>query len=89
MIETAVLIGVIILVSLTFVGLYRAIKGPSPEERMVAINMISTKVTTMIVMIALITTQVFYVDVALVYALLGFITTIGLAKLLLKGKLGA
>lgn len=89
MIETAVLVCVIVLVLLTFAGLYRAIKGPSPEERMVAINMISTKVTTMIVMIALITSQVFYVDVALVYALLGFITTIGLAKLLLKGKLGA
>jgi multicomponent Na+:H+ antiporter subunit F len=39
-------------------------------------------------MIALLTDQKFFVDVALVYALLGFITTIGLAKLLMKGKLG-
>ncbi len=50
--------------------------------------MISTKVTVIIAMIALISSQAFYVDVALVYALLGFIATIGLAKLLLKGKLG-
>jgi multicomponent Na+:H+ antiporter subunit F len=70
------------------VGLYRAIVGPSAEDRIVAINMISTKVTVIIAMIALITSQVLYVDVALVYALLGFIATIGLAKLLLKGKLG-
>ena len=89
MIETAVTIGVVVLLLLTFVGLYRAIVGPTAEERMVAINMISTKVTTMIVMIALITAQAVYVDVALVYALLGFITTIGLAKFLMKGKLGA
>ncbi len=89
MIETAVTIGVVVLVLLTFIGLYRAIVGPTAEERMVAINMISTKVTTMIVMIALITAQAVYVDVALVYALLGFITTIGLAKFLMKGKLGA
>ena len=89
MIETAVLVGIIILVLLTFVGLYRAYKGPSPEERVVAINMIATKVTTVIVMIALITSQFFYVDVAIVYSLLGFITTIGLAKLLMKGKLGS
>lgn len=88
MIDTVIVIAIVILVLLTFVGLYRAIVGPSPEERMVAINMISTKVTTMIVMIALVTAQAVYVDVALVYALLGFITTIGLAKLLLKGKLG-
>jgi len=88
MIETAVLITAIILVLLTFVGLWRAIIGPSPEDRIVAINMISTKVTVIIALIALITAQAFYVDVALVYALLGFITTIGLAKLLMKGKLG-
>ena len=88
MIETAVLIGIIILVLLTFVGLYRAVVGPTAEERIVAINMIATKVTIIITMIALITAQRFYVDVALVYALLGFITTIGLAKLLMKGKLG-
>jgi multicomponent Na+:H+ antiporter subunit F len=88
MIETAVIVSIIILLLLTFVGLYRAIVGPSAEDRIVAINMISTKVTTIIAMIALVTAQAFYVDVALVYALLGFITTIGLAKLLLKGKLG-
>lgn len=88
MIETAVIVSIIILLLLTFVGLYRAIVGPSAEDRIVAINMISTKVTTIIAMIALVTAQAFYVDVALVYALLGFITTIGLTKLLLKGKLG-
>ena len=88
MIENVVLIGIVVLVLLTFAGLYRAIVGPTAEERIVAINMISTKVTAIITMIALITAQAFYVDVALVYALLGFITTIGLAKLLLKGKLG-
>jgi len=88
MIETALLISTIILVLLTFVGLYRAVVGPTVEDRIVAINMISTKVTTIIVMIALLFHQKFFVDVAIVYALLGFITTIGLAKLLMKGKLG-
>jgi len=88
MIETAVLISAIILVLFAFVGLYRAVKGPSAEDRIVAINMISTKVTVVIAMIALVSYQAFYVDIALVYALLGFIATIGLAKLLMKGKLG-
>ena len=88
MIETAVLICAIALVVLTFVGLYRAVVGPTAEDRIVAINMISTKVTVVIALIALISSQVFYVDIALVYALLGFIATIGLAKLLMKGKLG-
>jgi multicomponent Na+:H+ antiporter subunit F len=87
MIVHIVLIATIILVILTFVGLYRASVGPTAADRIVAINMISTKVTTIIVMIALITAQESYVNVALVYALLGFLATIGLAKLLLKGRL--
>lgn len=88
MIETAVLVVAVALVLLTFVGLWRAIIGPTPEDRLVAINMIATKVTVIIVLIALITSQSSYVGVALIYALLGFIAAIGLAKLLMKGSLG-
>jgi multicomponent Na+:H+ antiporter subunit F len=87
MIETAVLITSIILTLLSFVGLYRAFVGPSAADRIVAINMISTKVTTIIVLIALITKQNSYVNVALVYAMIGFLATIAVAKYLIKGRL--
>lgn len=87
MIDTMVLIVTIILVLLTFVGLYRAIVGPTAADRIVAINMISTKVATIIVLIAILTRQNSFVNVALVYALIGFVATIGLAKLLIKGRL--
>lgn len=83
-----VVVGCTILLSLmTFVGLYRAYVGPTAADRMVAINMITTKVATIIVMIALITAQESYVNVSLVYALIGFVTTIGVSKYLMKGKL--
>jgi multicomponent Na+:H+ antiporter subunit F len=72
---------------MTFVGLFRAYVGPTAADRMVAINMITTKVTTIIVMIALVTAQELYVSVALVYALIGFVTTIGVSRYLMKGKL--
>lgn len=87
MIEIAIITSLVILVLLSFVGLYRAYKGPTASDRMVAINMISTKSTTIIVLIALVTAQESYVNVALVYALIGFVATIGVAKYLLKGKL--
>ena len=87
MIVNALVVAAIIMVLLTFVGLYRAFKGPTAADRVVAINMITTKVTVIIVLIALITVQQSYVSVALVYALIGFIATIGLAKYLLKGRL--
>ncbi len=75
------------LIGLAFVALYRAYKGPTAADRVVAINVITTKVVTIIVLIAAITNQNSYVNVALVYALIGFMTTIGVGKYLLKGKL--
>jgi multicomponent Na+:H+ antiporter subunit F len=87
MIENAIYITLIILVILSFVGLYRAILGPTAADRIVAINMISTKVTAIIVLISLLTKQSSYVNVALIYAMIGFLATIGVAKYLLKGRL--
>jgi multicomponent Na+:H+ antiporter subunit F len=87
MIEIAVIVSAIILTLLSFVGLYRAFVGPTAADRIVAINMISTKVTAIIVLIALVTKQNSYVNVALVYAMIGFLTTIAVAKYLIKGRL--
>lgn len=89
MIEYVIMGCSIFLVLLSFVGLYRAYKGPTAADRIVAINVISTKVTVVIVLIALWIKQGSYVNVALIYAMIGFITTIGVAKYLLKGRLDA
>lgn len=78
---------IILLAMMTFIGLYVAYKGPTACDRVVAINMIATKVTTMICALALITHQQAFVNVSLVYALIGFVTTIGVSKYLMKGKL--
>ena len=87
MIEVMVIFCAVFLILAAFVGLYRAYIGPSASDRVVAINVISTKVTTIIVLIALVTSQESYVNVALVYAMIGFVATIGVAKYLMKGKL--
>ncbi|MFA6692552.1 MAG: monovalent cation/H+ antiporter complex subunit F [Acholeplasmataceae bacterium] len=87
MVLTVIIVCTILLLLMTFVGLFRAYVGPTAADRMVAINMITTKVTTIIVMIALVTAQELYVSVALVYALIGFVTTIGVSRYLMKGKL--
>ncbi len=88
MIETAVKVTVGLVMMMSFVALWRAYKGPRAADRVVAINVTTTKVATIIVMIALVTAQKSYVSVALVYAMIGFIATIGVAKYLIKGKLG-
>ncbi|MDI6453271.1 monovalent cation/H+ antiporter complex subunit F [Peloplasma aerotolerans] len=87
MIDILVITCAVVLVLMSFVALYRAFKGPTAADRIVAINIIATKVTTIIVLIALVTKQSSYVNVALIYAMIGFLATIGVAKYLLKGRL--
>jgi multicomponent Na+:H+ antiporter subunit F len=85
---THVMIAIAIFLSImAFVCLYRAYIGPTPADRVISINVISTKVTILIVLLAGLTNQDSFVDVAIVYAMMGFITTVAVSKYLEKGKL--
>ncbi len=84
----SIILGVLIfLSSLAFFGLYIAYKGPDAVHRVIAINVIFTKSTVMIVLLSVLTNQYSFVDVALVYALMGFVATVAVSKYLEKGKL--
>lgn len=72
---------------LFFLCLYRAYIGPTAADRVVAINVISTKVTVLIAAVAVVTEQNAFMDVALIYAMMSFIATISIAKYIEKGKL--
>ncbi len=76
------------LILLTFASLYRAIVGPTPADRAVAINVIGTKTIVILALIGFIFQETpFYIDVALVYALISFLLTIGVARYLERGTL--
>ncbi len=77
----------IFLALLTFFSLYRAYSGPSAADRVVAINVLTTKIAMLIVLLSMITGQEIFVDVALIYAMMGFIATICVSKYIEKGKL--
>ena len=76
----------IILSIFAFICLYRAYAGPTTADRVVSINVISTKVTVLIAVIAVITEQNEFIDVAVIYAMMGFIATIAVSKYIEKGK---
>ncbi len=87
MIETVLHAGGYILIALIFLCLWRAFVGPSVPDRIAAINLIGTKAVVILVFVALATRQLFFIDVALVYALINFLTSVGMAKYIEKGKL--
>jgi len=68
-----------------FFCLYRLQQGPTAPDRMVATDMLGTLLVGLCVLYALKTGTDFYLNIAIAWALLGFVGTIALAKYL-EGK---
>ena len=71
----------VVLSILTLLCLVRAIQGPTIPDRIVSINMISTLTIAMICILAIRQQQGYLVDVALIYALIGFLAVVVLVKI--------
>ena len=67
-------------------ALIRVVKGPTAPDRIVGLDTINTIVIVSMVIFGLATGSVIYIDVAIVYALLSFITTLFVAKYLEGGE---
>lgn len=84
MFETAALIVVLA----TALVLYRAVKGPLLFDRVLAVNLIGTKTVVLLALIGFIYDRPYFLDIALVYALINFIVTIAILKFSETGGLG-
>lgn len=76
---------ILILIILCFLCLYRAWKGPTIPDRMVAIDILGILVVGICAIMAIYTKRGFLIDVALAWIFLSFIGTLALAKYL-SGK---
>ena len=70
----------IVLAVLTLACLIRAVAGPRIADRIVSINMISTLSLAMIAILTRVLGESYLADVALIYALLGFLAVVVLCK---------
>ena len=70
----------VLLSTMTFLCLVRAIRGPRIADRVVAVNMICTMTIAMICVLALMLGEGYLVDVALVYSMIGFLAVVVLCK---------
>ena len=66
-------------------SLLRAILGPTAPDRVVALDTINTLIVALMIILAVAYNQIIYVDIAIVYALLSFVTTLYIAKYLEGG----
>ena len=74
----------IYLALLTFFYLMRAIIGPGFFDRILGINNISTLVILIISILSVVQQESYIVDVALIYAMLGFVTIVIVCKAYLR-----
>jgi len=78
----------LVLAALLFPVLYRAVAGPTTADRLAAVNVLATKVIVLVAVLAVILDQQVFLDIAIVYALIGFISTIAITKYIQHRRLG-
>ena len=60
--------------------LYRAVKGPTMQDRVLAVNVLGTNTVVILGLLAAALGEPTFLDVALVYALLNFLMAIAISK---------
>jgi len=84
--NTTFLLVVITLVLCIMLALIRVLRGPTAPDRAVGVDTINTMVIVGMVAYGAAFREVIYIDVAIVYALLSFISTLFIAKYLEGGE---
>ena len=80
--------GLLLVLVTMALALIRALRGPSLFDRIIAVNMFGTSTVLGIAVLGFVTDRPAFLDIALVYALISFITTIATLKYFEYGSLG-
>jgi multicomponent Na+:H+ antiporter subunit F len=80
----SVVLGVLLLCIV--MALIRVVKGPTAPDRIVGLDTINTIVIVSMVVFGAVFREIIYIDVAIIYALLSFVSTLFIAKYLEGGK---
>ncbi|MEF8789969.1 MAG: cation:proton antiporter [Haloarculaceae archaeon] len=79
-VDAALLAGATALVLLALALLGRVVLGPTTPDRVIAVNVVGTATVVVIALVGAALGEPGFLDVALVYALLNFLLSIGLSK---------
>ncbi len=84
MLTTAFLATAATLVVLAIAVLYRAIVGPTMQDRVIAVNVLGTNTVVILALLAVALDSESFLDIALVYALLNFLMAVAISKFTVK-----
>jgi multicomponent Na+:H+ antiporter subunit F len=69
-----------VFVLLAIMMLYRVVQGPTMQDRVLAVNVLGTNTVVILALLAAGLDEPWFLDIALVYALLNFLMTIAISK---------
>lgn len=70
------------LLGISILSMFRVVMGPTPQDRLIGLNLALSQVLGILVVVAVKFDRSIYLDVALVYAILGFIGILAIARYL-------
>jgi multicomponent Na+:H+ antiporter subunit F len=77
-------LGLPVALAAVFVAAIRLLRGPSPVDRVLALDLISILAIGLLGLYALVEEDAVYIDVAIVVALISFLATIGFTRYLTR-----
>lgn len=80
LVTDALLWGAVAFVVLAIAMLYRVVKGPTMQDRVLAVNVLGTNTVVILALLAVGLDEPWFLDIALVYALLNFLMSIAISK---------
>lgn len=87
MVEHIIVISSILLLLMMLLSLIRVIGGPTVLDRIMGGNVIGTKTTVLLLLIGILYDNLaMFVDIAVAYALLNFIATLGATRFFLRRR---
>ncbi|WP_448547824.1 monovalent cation/H+ antiporter complex subunit F [Thalassotalea fusca] len=69
-----------IIMLIMLIALVRAFKGPTLYDRILAVNLLGTKTVLLMATLAFVYERHFFLDIAMIYALLNFISIVGVLR---------
>ena len=84
--DTTYLVVLGVLMLSVVMAIIRVVKGPTAPDRVVGLDTVNTIIIVGMVIFGVVARSVIYIDVAIVYALLSFISTLFIAKYLEGGE---
>jgi multicomponent Na+:H+ antiporter subunit F len=73
-------IAIVCLASLMILAAVRLVLGPTGPDRVIAVDTVNTLTIASMIVLGVIYNEIIFVDVAIVYGLLSFVSTIYVAK---------